>query len=185
MKSKDGQYIVRCMYFEITVLLHSIVINLPTSGTCRFPDWTYDFCNINIVLVRDIISLDTEAQIKRTRERSGRMSHWQEDALLFCPVQDSYVKLLLTIFVEFVMCGSHLRRSSMLSLHYLWGQRGSLAPFILYMLSKGGGRWGRLIRYMPQTVYQKKEVTVARCLEGYLDPRTSVVMQYKSVVLAG
>jgi hypothetical protein len=169
MKSKDGQYIVRCMYFEITVLLRSIVIYLPTSGTCRFPDWTHDLCNITILLVRDVTALDTEAQIKRTRERSGRLSHWQEDALLFCQVQDSYAKLLLTISVEFVMCGSHVKRSSILSIHYiLKHSAGYVALFILNMSS----RWSWLIRHKPHTAYQRKGVTGVHYLEGYLDPRT-------------
>jgi len=127
MKCKVCMCIVMCMQLEITVLLRSTLIKEFTDQwDMPFPWLTIWPVQYNCFIGKRYYFLghsNTDKICSRDKRQNetliGRcITVLSVPGLSSCNA--SYVELLLTIFVEFVMCGSHVRRSSILALHSFW-----------------------------------------------------------------
>jgi hypothetical protein len=150
MKNKFGQCIVMCMHLEIIVLLRSTLIKEFTDQW----DMPFPWLNIWPLQYKYFIGKRYYFIGHRSTDKTCAREKRQDEPLIgrcitvlsgpgLSSYNTSYVEKFLTIFVEFVICGSHVRRSSILSFHYL---RRRSAWFYLHSFFTCSVLGGRLIR---------------------------------------
>jgi hypothetical protein len=142
MESKGSQYIVMCICLEVSDLLRSIVIKqFANQWIMPFPwlnAWPlqYKFCTGKRYYCLGPRNID-KTYTRGKRQNEPLVGRCVKSGPGLSGYGPSYSKLTLIMFVEFIMCGLHVKRSSILSLHYFWKHSAAcLALFICGMSSR-------------------------------------------------